>query len=243
MTTIPPAPPPRPQLPPETAQIQVPPDVLESIAPADPGWFTQPIATIVAALIALAAAYLAWKGVKRQIQANAENVTRQLSANSLALKQQLDAAERNLQRQLEAQAAEYEKNRLTDMRTAQRSHLIEVLTESAATAEELSGIATRFQLVREDPGLFDNPAEDRALAQHQFDTEYRIALRLIMQLQILGLDEVADGLEAVLNEAHSVVGEMDKYEQYAVSGGGWTIYEKRDSALASIRKALKIDRP
>ena len=54
---------PSPAQPTQTVVVTVPPDG---------GWLTQPWATVVAASIALAAAYFAWKGVQRRVNAAAE---------------------------------------------------------------------------------------------------------------------------------------------------------------------------
>ncbi|OZE26573.1 hypothetical protein CH256_17435 [Rhodococcus sp. 05-2254-6] len=73
-------------------QVTIPPELLETLTPPDPGWFTQPVATILASFIALGAAIIAWRGVKRQINAAAGNLARQIDAEAkkedLALKRQ-----------------------------------------------------------------------------------------------------------------------------------------------------------
>jgi hypothetical protein len=65
--TPPPLPPPGPA--PPTTVVTIPPDVLDKLAPHH-SWFETlvgPIATIVAALIALGAAFFAWRSIRSQI--------------------------------------------------------------------------------------------------------------------------------------------------------------------------------
>ncbi|MGY2113961.1 hypothetical protein ACW9HR_08575 [Nocardia gipuzkoensis] len=67
-------------------QLVIPPEFVDKLAPRDPGFFTQPVATMVAALVALTAAALAWWGVQRQIKASAANVRVQLEAQAAQFK-------------------------------------------------------------------------------------------------------------------------------------------------------------
>ncbi|OZC78007.1 hypothetical protein CH251_04960 [Rhodococcus sp. 06-462-5] len=61
-------------------QVTIPSELLDRLVPPDPGLLTQPVATIIAALIALLAARIAWRGVQKQIHSTAQNVERQISA-------------------------------------------------------------------------------------------------------------------------------------------------------------------
>lgn len=90
--------------PPTPIQIEqlfhLPPEVIEKLTSPDPGGLTQPVATLIAAGIALAAACIAWCGVQRQINANRANTYRQL------------ATQRHLHR--ETRKAELQKQTRTD---------------------------------------------------------------------------------------------------------------------------------
>lgn len=79
-TPLPPPPPPNPVVPPglngnfpdepNTIDLNIPPEVLDKLAPPDASWFTQPIATVIAAGLAIVAAGVAWWNVSRQIHAD-----------------------------------------------------------------------------------------------------------------------------------------------------------------------------
>jgi hypothetical protein len=72
----------------QTIVVTVSPDVTQHLAPQhndDGGWLTQPWATVVAALIALAAAGMAWKGVLKTVASAAtESEKTRTSAESIA---------------------------------------------------------------------------------------------------------------------------------------------------------------
>lgn len=89
--TTPLPPPPVPTAPPtETVVVTIPPEVLDRLTPHE-GWFTQPVATVCAAAIALAAAAFAWNGVRRQIRGTALQAKRERQLDALT-----DAAKSSL---------------------------------------------------------------------------------------------------------------------------------------------------
>lgn len=79
---------------PESVQLVIPPELVDKLAPHDPGMLTQPVATLIAAGVALIVAGAAWFSVKRQIASAANNVQRQLDvqADHFRLAQEAQAA-------------------------------------------------------------------------------------------------------------------------------------------------------
>ncbi|WP_124394642.1 hypothetical protein [Rhodococcus wratislaviensis] len=49
-------------------QVAIPSELLDGLVSSNPHWWAQPVATVLAALIALAAARIAWRGVQAQIK-------------------------------------------------------------------------------------------------------------------------------------------------------------------------------
>lgn len=74
-------PPTAPPLPP-TIRIELPSEIVEKLGPVAPSWPSQPVATLIAAGVALAAAGIAWLSVLRQVKANAANLEKQLAAQA-----------------------------------------------------------------------------------------------------------------------------------------------------------------
>lgn len=64
-------------------QVTVPPELLEKLTTTTVSTFAQPVATILAASIALIAAWVAWKGVRKQITADADKQKRTERLNAL----------------------------------------------------------------------------------------------------------------------------------------------------------------
>ncbi|WP_155290325.1 hypothetical protein [Rhodococcoides fascians] len=193
---------------PDSTQIELTPELIDALTPADPGWLTQPVATILAASIALLAAAVAYRGVLRQIKAN---------------------------------RSENRKNRLSDLKIAQRSETIEVLTKAADAADALCGVATGFQVAVENPELFDDPEKAKSDAKSEFDSLYTSTRFLIRKLDVIGLEKSSLRLEAVLNEAHSIVEQLHEFEDQDEEEWEWTIYEVRDEAVECFKTELNID--
>lgn len=186
-------------------EVRLPPELVDVLTPPDPGWFTQPVATILAASIALVAAGVAYRGVLRQIHTTREE---------------------NL------------KNRHADLKIAQRTEAIDVLTEAAAATDALCGVATRVQVVVENPELSDDADKDKADAKAEFHELYRSTRFLIRKLEVIGLQDPSENLEAVLDEALTVVDQLHLYEE---GDWEWTIYEVQDKAVESFKNALDTD--
>jgi hypothetical protein len=86
MTTPPPLPPPHPPLSvPAPPTLNLPPDVVDKLAPPPHGvgdWFYTNGATLLGVLAAIVAAAIAWYGVQRQIKAEAQRLTKQIDAEN-----------------------------------------------------------------------------------------------------------------------------------------------------------------
>lgn len=158
-TTIPPKPPfpaPSPSPTPndeptQTVQMQLPPEVVETLT-ADPGGLTQPTATLIAAGFAVLAALVALAGVWWQVKSNDKRTSRELRSNAAALRTQLRANSANvakqleksdaaLKLQLETQASEYEKDRVAALARERKQREFELIAESAVAAHNATTAA------------------------------------------------------------------------------------------------------
>jgi hypothetical protein len=88
MKLAPPATPPPPPLPPppgppptQHVLVNFPPELVDKFTPHGPAWLTGPVATLLAAFVALVAAGIAFSAVSRQINANARVVAAQIAAD------------------------------------------------------------------------------------------------------------------------------------------------------------------
>ncbi|XDK90103.1 hypothetical protein R1X32_17115 [Rhodococcus opacus] len=73
-------------------QVTIPPELLEHLAtPSNPYWWAQPAATLLAGLLALSAAGIAWWSVSRQIRANRDTSNRQLATQRYLHRQTVKA--------------------------------------------------------------------------------------------------------------------------------------------------------
>lgn len=88
--TVPPSPP--------TVEVHVPHDTINQLTQPPDWWYTNG-ATVAAAVIAAIAAFLAYRGIVKQIGANQDNMTQQIAANQAAVQQQITAE--NLRRKHE----------------------------------------------------------------------------------------------------------------------------------------------
>lgn len=124
--------------PPTPIQIEqlfnLPPEVIEKLTPPDPSGLTQPVATLLAAGIALVAACIAWWGVDRQIKANHANTNRQL------------ATQRHLHREVQK----------SELRKRAREERLNALQEAVVALIELrtASKAVIVRLTRSYPGEY-----------------------------------------------------------------------------------------
>ncbi|MFZ3395423.1 hypothetical protein TVH25_19445 [Rhodococcus sp. 7Tela_A2] len=152
-------------------EVVVPADLVGLLTQDDPGLLTQPVATLIAAGIALVAAGIAWSGVKRQIRANNSNTNRQL------------ATQRFLHR--ESQKAEVKKQLRADR--------LEALVEAAGALQEglLVVIGLDHEVSAQKSGARMWSAADGYVSNRGRRAVAQVRLRL------LGLDESHDELRKV----------------------------------------------
>lgn len=142
----------------------------------------QPIATVVAGLLALTGALIAFKAVTRQIEAAAEQHTKNRDAEWARLRRSelldvlLEAA--RVARQLAGVATNYE-----------------IRIENSELFRELD----------------DQPLEEqlKKLADDFYALEARV---LVEKLKLLGADEVSGALEVVVQEASDVINQVHRPE-------------------------------
>lgn len=93
-----PTPTPAPPLPdePQVVVFNVPPELIGNLPAQNDTWFTQPVATVLAACIAVVAAVIAWSGARAQIKAEDNRVRRTEKIDALT---EAYAAAHNLARQ------------------------------------------------------------------------------------------------------------------------------------------------
>ncbi|WP_157115161.1 hypothetical protein [Nocardia niwae] len=183
----------------EHVQLVVPPEVIEKLAPHDPGWFTQPIATLIAAAVALGVAGWAWWNVKSQIAANAENVQRQL-----------DAQAENVQRQLDAQAAQFElvqhAQMAKDRRAERLAALRDVIDSASRVLNALGNLRGQVKFLVN--GL---PAPDFELACERVHETLVTLAAAVRMMRALGVPEVLEHWLDVHNEASFYVLNVETY--------------------------------
>jgi hypothetical protein len=107
MTTPPPVPPPSPPAPPPhlpspspppNPTVNLPPDLVNKLAHSVGNWLYISGATLLGAAVALLAAYLAWRAVLRQINANSGQLNKQIEANRLDVEAQIAAEDKRRKR-------------------------------------------------------------------------------------------------------------------------------------------------
>lgn len=139
--TLPPPPPlPPPPLPspthdPTQVVLNLPPEVIDRLTNTDHSWFTQPIATVCAAVIALGAAIVAWLGIRHQ--ANAEDTRDRKTARLDLLSDALTAATEYLTATVLRKAAKEKAQSLPKM-GVESSAALSARYEAAGTAALLA---------------------------------------------------------------------------------------------------------
>ncbi|MEU7764529.1 hypothetical protein AB0B25_05350 [Nocardia sp. NPDC049190] len=172
----------------QQVQLVVPSEVVEKLAPHDPGWFTQPIATLIAAAVAIGVAAWAWWNVKSQITANAGNVQRQLDAQ---------AAQFQLVQQ--AQMAK-------DRRAERLAALRDVIDAASRVLNALGNLRGQVKFLVE--GL---PASDFELASERVHETLVTLAASVRMMRALGVPEVLEHWLDVHNEASFYVLNVKTY--------------------------------
>ncbi|MFC9980591.1 hypothetical protein [Gordonia sp. NPDC127522] len=153
----------------------------------NPYWWAQPVATVGAALIALAAAGIAYWGVSRQIKANTANVRKQIDAGAQNLREQLEAMERH---RSDDRADEW----LRLARTERR----ELLFDAYRLGARLDRSAT-------DNFVLSGTSE---IARERNETELvetaNTAAAHVSELRLVELNDVAEALDRVIDLALDV---------------------------------------
>lgn len=155
----------------------------------NPYWWAQPSVTILAALLALAAAGVALWGVSRQIKANADNVQRQI-----------DAASENIREQLAAAASQRERDRADEwrrlLRIEHRDRMLDV--------HRMSGTLYRLGLTyRFYTAAGNEPEAERRLSElKRLESK---ALTEAETLELTGMQDVADSIQALVKAVRGFV--------------------------------------
>jgi hypothetical protein len=206
----PPTPPPSPNPPTQTVVVNIPPELVDKFAPHGPSWLTGPSATLIAGLLALIGAGIAFCAVHRQINANSKSVEKQIQANAAAVARQIEAAG----------AHERRKERL------------EVVTEAAHIAHDLAGLATQHAAYG-DPEWHDEPPD---VAQKRVEDEFdgMQVWPTLRKLDLLGMADAVEAIQEVFSEAGRIIHPHPLYEPME----SWTIYEKEEHAIATLKAAL-----
>ncbi|MFI2228938.1 hypothetical protein [Nocardia testacea] len=174
---------------PETVQLVVPPELIEKLAPHDPGFLNQPTATLIAAGCALVAAGVAWWSTRRQIRANAKNVQRQLDA-------QADQFHR-------AQTAQADQFRRTQEVQAAKDVRIERLEALRTTFEAASGLFTAMGALRGQITLVKYVASPMDLIT-KTEAVGESMLALATSVQIMDALDI-DGMHEAWEDLHHAV--------------------------------------
>jgi len=227
----PPNPPPSPT---QTVVVNLPPELVHKLSEPSSFFWLTPLATVLAGLLALAGAAVAYRAVKRQINANAQNVQDQIDASTRDVRDQIEANTRTVQDQIDAAAAEQQKNREAEWARLRRREVLDLLEEARLTARKLASIAKDYCLVAENPELFNSP-EDQRLKERQpveFAKIYPSVPILMDKLEMHELTAVSESLSELEIEA----GEHIREE---IDHGEWTIPEKEQAVFDAIKEALR----
>jgi hypothetical protein len=185
-------------------------DAVQAFFDAAHVWL-QPLATVIAGTLAIAAAGIAYRAATRQIKATAENVNKEIAAA----------------------AAEQKKNRDAEWDKLRRQEVRDVLLKAKTTARRLLEIAATYSNVT-DPDRSPGPDDARlaSLMAEQFReivVEDRLN-RVLDELRMYGLPDVASSLSDLEIEAGAVLQHIDI--------GEWTLPQKQQAVFDAIDAAL-----
>lgn len=212
-------------VPTQTVVVTLPPGVADKLAPHDGiAWLNGPTATLIAAVLALIGAGIAFWAVSRQIRANATAVNEQVAANAKAVNLQIEANAASVRSQIEAAAAQQ-----------RRAERIDVVTEAAHLVHDLAALATQHAAYGGDPTWLDEPSE---VAQGRVEDEFeRLTVwPIARRLDLLGMSKAAEAVEAAYYEASRVI----KPHMYDQPLEEWTMYDKKDQAILALKQALAV---
>jgi hypothetical protein len=222
---------PLPTVPPTAASgptqtvVVLPPEVVDKIAP-ETGftWLNGPTATLIAGLLTLIGAEVAFWAISRQIRANAKAVNDQIKANADAVSRQIEGNQASVASQIEAATAHQ-----------RRAERLDVVTEAASLVHDLAALATQHAAYGGNPTWLDEPSE---VAQGRVENEFEslIVWPITRRLDLLGMSEAAEAVEAAYFEASRVI----KPHMYEQASEEWTIYDKKDQAFSALKRALDL---
>jgi hypothetical protein len=186
-------------------------DAIQAFFDAAKIWL-QPLATVIAGTLAIAAAAIAYRAATRQIKSNADNVNKQIVAA----------------------AADQQKNRDAEWDRLRRQEVRDVLLTAKTTARRLLEIAATYKNVT-DPDRSPTPDDERLadLAAQEFQeivAEDRLNI-VLDELKMYGLPAVASSLSDLEVEAGAVLQDRDI--------GEWTLPQKQQAVFDAIDAALK----
>jgi hypothetical protein len=209
--TPPPIPPPAPA-PTQTVVVNIPPELVDRFAPHGP-WLTGPIATLIAAAVALLAAGIAFWAVNRQMSGNAASITKQIDAGR--------AQQRRAER--------------LDL-VAEAAHLVYNLDSLAAQHDRYSGKWAN----RESSEAGQLFGQRMVEVEERF---YELTPWVVVRkLDLLGMSEASKAVEEVYTEASRVIRPIGE-EKSQKTDAAWhskdrPMHAKKKRAIAALKNAL-----
>lgn len=174
------------------------------------GLWLQPLATVTTGLLAVLAATIAYRAVKRQIMATAENVQKEIAANAAGVSAQI-AADRSERR---------------------RAERIDVAADGATLVTELAQIAFAYEYYSGTAGAPSRPNAQQ-LEKEKF---YRLeVLPITLRMKLLGMPMSSAAVEAVYEQARIVIAPLPSDEVAAAS----TVEQKKEHAISVVKASLE----
>lgn len=160
----------------------------------------QEMSPTIGTAIALGAAWIAWRNVRVQIEANKGNLDRQLSA-----------ATANLNTQVAAQSAEAQRNRKAQLEHELRAERRDALVNATRCVQAIQQAAIQIHWMRmaaRTPQLlsYDFSAEAQTIVGQQINVAQSELSVHISVLTVLGLCECAESLEGFQNALDNFLG-------------------------------------
>ncbi|MFA4080488.1 hypothetical protein ONA92_02080 [Mycobacteroides salmoniphilum] len=189
--------------------MNLPPEVMDKLGPHQSTWFTQPIATVIAATIALLAAAIAYHGLRSQLGATAKEAQRDRRAAAIRSRNDRQAA------------AELARG------ARQAEHALARNIEQQKVVDALINLVHAIHQDALEGGA--DPTKDAAL-KRKFDTSVVEAYVLRERMLIVGLEDGARVLVKFLRVASDHFGTGEPSTEVT--------FERRRELLESLRQDL-----